>query len=263
MYGGASPAPFATEWFIPTLSVGTRITGIYMMPTLPRGERGQGVSRMRHLAIVAGLVVSLGIAGCGNDDLDLDSLFDGATTTTTMAPTTTMGATTTTSTTSTSSTIVTTTMPVTTTTSTTSSTIVTTTLPVTTTTSTTTTTLAGGATSILTFTLDDAVNLGALQFDVGYANAAGNFIAGALGPDCTTNGGVGGFGAYNDNTASSVASVGLISLAGFTGPMDVATCRFDGAPLAGDFTITVTDASDPLTNPVSPLPAVSISVAPE
>ncbi len=149
-------------------------------------------------------------------------------------------------------------------TSTTTSTTTTTT-KVTISTTTTTTTTVPPALQELTFTLDDAVTVGALQFDVSYANATGVVATNNGAPDCT-NLAAGALPAFNVDLVTKKLSLGFIALGGFTGPTAVASCRFDTqgapAPAAGDFTITVLDAADTSLVTLSPFPSVSVSVAP-
>ncbi len=149
----------------------------------------------------------------------------------------------------------------------------------TTTTGATTTTTTGGTTTTLppaqfdiVFQLDDAVTVGALGFDVDYTAAPGDFVgsggdAGAGGTLECSSLAAGALATFNDDDAGTL-SAGYIALGGITGPADLATCVFQQsgptAPVAGDFTITVTDASDTSLAPISPLPTVSVkSITPK
>ncbi len=136
----------------------------------------------------------------------------------------------------------------------------------TTTTSTTTTTTTGGPTGgafDVTFDVVEALNYGALQFDVLYAGAPGGFTGAADMVDCTADAGLGGvIATFNDNEGANTLSAAVISLAGFAGPADVMTCTFDSTgatPVAGDFTITVIDASDSTLTTIAPLPTVTVA----
>jgi len=152
----------------------------------------------------------------------------------------------------------------------------TTTIPSTTTTIASTTTTIGGTTTTTTgggallydivFQLDDAVTLGALGFDVDYSGAPGDFVGSGGDPgaggtlQCTSNV-AGALASFNDDDAGKV-SAAFIALAGFTGPTNVATCVFQSTgpvPVAGDFAVAVTDASDTSLLPVTPTPTVSVA----
>jgi len=138
--------------------------------------------------------------------------------------------------------------------------------PTTTSTSTTSTTLAVAATEFdVTFRLADAATLGALQVVVDYARAPGAFRgSGALTNEggtleCTSLLGDGALAQLNDDDAGTL-TMGFISLAGFTGPVDLARCTFerDGEGLLGRdaFGLSVGDASSPVGEPVEPTPQV-------
>jgi hypothetical protein len=147
----------------------------------------------------------------------------------------------------------------------TTTTTTTTTTTSTTTTSTTTTTTApsmGGGSFAVAFQVEEANNYGALQYDVDYTGAPGGFEGAADSVTCAADGGLGGvIATFNDNEGTTTLSSAIISLGGFAGPTTVATCTFvstGAAPVAGDFTITVIDASDSGLLPINPLPTVSI-----
>jgi hypothetical protein len=128
---------------------------------------------------------------------------------------------------------------------------------------TTTTTTGGGTQYTVTFSLDDAVTAGALQFEVDYSGAGGDFVGSGAGVSCTSPLSAGGaFVSFNDIDASTQLNFAAVAIAGFTGPTTVANCTFDapgGAPAPGDFAITVVDASAPDLSPIDPLPTVSVS----
>jgi len=154
----------------------------------------------------------------------------------------------------------------TTTTVTTSSTSSTTSVTATTVAPTTTTTVPTGGIYTVTFTLDDAVTLGALQFTVDYASAPGEFDGSADAVSCTSPlTATGAFVTWNDDDTGTNATLNFaaVALGGFTGPTTVGTCTFTatGSPTASQFAVTVVDASDPGLSPVNPLPAVSVAVA--
>lgn len=127
---------------------------------------------------------------------------------------------------------------------------------------TTTTTGGGGNLYNVAFDLDDAVTAGALQFEVDYSATGGGFTGSGASVECSSPLSAGGaFVSFNDVEASSQLNFAAVAIAGFTGPTTVANCEFDGpaAPAAGDFTITVVDASAPDLSPIVPLPTVSVS----
>jgi hypothetical protein len=136
----------------------------------------------------------------------------------------------------------------------------------TTTTSTTTSTTVIGVTPSqfdISFDVDDAGNYGALQYNVDYTAAPGGFNGSADMVSCTAGAAIAGsIVTFNDDEGALTLRTGIISLAGFAGPANLAVCTFDSTgatPVAGDFAITVVDASDPGLNPIAPLPSVSIS----
>jgi len=189
---------------------------------------------MRNMSVL-GVAVFLAVASTGCDDDSKNNL--GSTTTTSSTTTTTAGDTTTTSSTSTTS------------------------VTVTTVTSTTTTTLGGGGSCAceVTFGVTNVETLGALQYDTSYAGVGGGFDGTAGAVDCTKL--AGDFAAFNDIEAETKLSSAFISAAGFTGPIDVARCRYTRPgltpPVAGDFPITITDQSKPDFSPASATVAVT------
>lgn len=133
-----------------------------------------------------------------------------------------------------------------------------------TTTGTNTTTTTGGPGTLYTVTFDlaDAVTAGALQFEVDYSAAGGQFQGSGAAVSCTSPLSAGGaFVSFNDVDASTQLNFAAVAIAGFTGPTTVANCTFDApaAPVAGNFAITVVDASAPDLSPIVPLPAVTVS----
>jgi hypothetical protein len=107
----------------------------------------------------------------------------------------------------------------------------------------------------------NTATLGALQIDIGYANAQGEFEGSADQVVCADQ--TGSLSSFNDNDANRTLSAGFISIAGFTTPADIVRCNFNTPngdltdPVAGDFTLTVVDATDPQLNPVSVTLAVN------
>jgi len=131
------------------------------------------------------------------------------------------------------------------------------------TTTTTSTTLGSGDLYTVTFGLDDAVTVGALQFFVDYGNAVGGFLGRGYDVSCTSPlAGSGSFASFNDSDSLDRLNVAAVSIPGFTGPITVAECAFltpGVPPQATDFVITVVDASAPDLSPISPFPTVSLS----
>jgi hypothetical protein len=88
--------------------------------------------------------------------------------------------------------------------------------------------------------------IGAIQLDLGYAGSPGEFVGTHANVDCRSR--VGSHRAYNDDEATSTLSLGFVSLNGFSAPISLVRCRYrslEEAPVPGDFTITITDASTP------------------
>jgi hypothetical protein len=126
----------------------------------------------------------------------------------------------------------------------------------------TTTVTTGGTLYNVAFDLTDAVTAGALQFEVNYSAAGGQFTGTGATVVCTSPLSAGGaFVSFNDVDASTQLNFAAVAIAGFTGPTTVANCEFDApaAPNAGDFAITVVDASAPDLSPIVPLPTVTVS----
>jgi hypothetical protein len=144
----------------------------------------------------------------------------------------------------------------------------TTTTNTTSTTVTTSTTLPGDEFNCtLIFRLADDVTLGALQWDFDYGNASGFLLGQGAQVECDSLV-EGVISAFNDcdtvscpdfATKEEVLDSGFISLDGFSGPTNLSECTFVAqgvAPVAGDFTITVTEAAEPDLDPIVPLPDV-------
>lgn len=113
------------------------------------------------------------------------------------------------------------------------------------------------------FQLDDAVSLGALQFNVNYSAAPGVFDGSGLSVECTDETGIGPGGVIvlNDDDAAATMFVSLASLVPVVGPTPIISCRFTSSgttPFAPDFVVNVTDASEVDLTPVVPFPTVSV-----
>ncbi len=142
----------------------------------------------------------------------------------------------------------------------------TTTVGVTTTTSTTTTTttLPAAGNWEISLRLDDAVTFGSLTFTLDYSAASGEMVGSGPDVQCAIVidaliAGV-GLAAYNDDDSNRILTAGFLSTGGATGPVDLATCTFNGSqPTAGDFAIIVTEAVALDFTALSPTPSVSVS----
>jgi hypothetical protein len=134
--------------------------------------------------------------------------------------------------------------------------------------STTTTTINGLTNFDVTFTIGQAVAVGALQFETDYAAAAansqGNFVGAGQTVDCTVIPNIGlGFPAFNNCIGPAACGllgpdtlvVAITSVSGFNTVIGetIVRCTWASviAPVAGDFGVTVVDASDPTTAPIS------------
>ena len=109
----------------------------------------------------------------------------------------------------------------------------------------------------VTISVDDAVELGSLQIDVDYAAAPGEFRGSGSDVVCQALP-AGVFSAFNDIDVDRELKFSMISLGGFSGPLDVVVCTFDpvGPVSASAFGLTVVDSSNTNNEPV-PFPAVS------
>jgi len=127
-------------------------------------------------------------------------------------------------------------------------------------TTTTSTSMPPPGSCLVTFGLQDAVTLASLQLTVDYSAAGGTFEGDGAAVVCEAL--IPAFPSFADDDANQILNAAFISLGGFTGPIPVARCSFVAdfdAPLPGDFVVTVTDASDPLLQPISPLPSVAVT----
>ena len=165
----------------------------------------------------------------------------------------------TTTTTTTTLDVTTTTVEDTTTTSTTSTT--TTTVPATTTTTTTSTTLPQSFNFVCTLTIRVASNelLGSLKWEIAYGDIPGGFLGAGLGAQCTSLV-TGASKSFFDDETNRVLRESVISLGGFRGPLDIATCPFatnDNGLVPADFPLVVPDATTPDLVIVNPTVGVS------
>ena len=115
---------------------------------------------------------------------------------------------------------------------------------------------AGNCTA--TVRLDTTVTIGALQYEVAYPVPDVEFDG--IGGDVACSDPTGSFTSFSDDDAGTLTA-GSVAFIPYTGPADVAVCDVTAAPGTApeDFTVTVTDASDALGDPIEPLPAVTLA----
>ena len=115
----------------------------------------------------------------------------------------------------------------------------------------------------VTFRLEDELLVGALGLEIDYAGVSGAFAQDANGERCKLSPGINALVAFNDVTSRHTLIVSIASGGTpFLGPADVFTCQFqsDGiAPVAEDFEIQVTDASDRKLEQIVPRPTIVAS----
>ncbi len=111
------------------------------------------------------------------------------------------------------------------------------------------------------FYLDDAVDLGAISFDVDYDETRVEFVGSNDQVSCASlvPGTLPSF--YDDELTGTVNSAIIGFGATFSGPRTLAICDIATGvvPVPADFVVTVTDASDGSGTPVNPLPVLSVS----
>jgi hypothetical protein len=88
------------------------------------------------------------------------------------------------------------------------------------------------ATCKATFRLKSLATLGGLQFDVDYGAVSGCFKGIADGVRCVPAPQISALASFHDDDPSKRLSVGLVSLAGIPGPVDVAVCDFVGTSVS-------------------------------
>lgn len=116
-----------------------------------------------------------------------------------------------------------------------------------------------GSSKTIGFELVEPNAVGALQFDVAYAGE-GRFVGDADAVACETKVGEGALSAYNHIVDQKQVRVALVSVKGFSGPVRVSQCQFQGEAKASDFTITVKDSSSPDLAEITPPPTVKVVV---
>src|SRR5205085_2338955 len=92
----------------------------------------------------------------------------------------------------------------------------------------------------------------ALQLDVDYSAAGGEFLGSGGSVECVRL--ASGAGAANDDDAAKTLTLGNLFLSGANAPMDLWRCSYATSggvlPDAGDFAITITDATSPAGDPL-------------
>jgi hypothetical protein len=109
----------------------------------------------------------------------------------------------------------------------------------------------------ITFSVDSSEDLGALQLDISGPDGGG-WIGRGAGTDCEAL--VSAILAANF-AGEGRLKAGLISLEGLATPGPILRCGFESRnkPEAEDFAIRIVDAADTESDPVSPLPIVTVS----
>lgn len=118
---------------------------------------------------------------------------------------------------------------------------------------------ATGPGKTIGFELVEPTPVGALQFDVAYVGE-GRFVGDADAVSCETKVGDGALSAYNHIVDQKQVRVALVSVKGFTGPVRVTQCQFQGEAKASDFTVTVKDSSSPDLTEITPPPSVKVVI---
>jgi len=118
----------------------------------------------------------------------------------------------------------------------------------------------------VTLSMVEPATVGALQFEVDYSQVPGEFVGLGQAADCTVLVNLGlGFPAFNNQIPNDLLIGAITSVSGFptTGDTDIVRCTFAATspPTAGQFQITVVDASDPSTAPISPATVEISSIA--
>lgn len=111
------------------------------------------------------------------------------------------------------------------------------------------------------FHLADDVTLGSIQWETDYSGTNGWALSSGHNPACE-NLVEGTLDGMTIREEDQVLDQGMISLDGFTGPLDLTTCTFIApAPFGPDhLVIAVSEASDPDLNAVMPFPPVTVGV---
>jgi cysteine-rich repeat protein len=123
----------------------------------------------------------------------------------------------------------------------------------------------------IVFWTHDPRTMGALQLEIDYSVTGGSFAGSGVDTACEPVGiffpadDVGeeegpalDIVAFNNLEEQSLLHVGIVSITGFSGPLDLFRCRFtlDGEVPNAGFSLRVVDASTPSTDPLEPRPQV-------
>lgn len=115
---------------------------------------------------------------------------------------------------------------------------------------------------VFTISMVNGTDVNNLDFKVNYSGADG-FIGGTMtNPECARALGGQSFASFHNDQAGTL-TVGIIRLSYFSGPVDLAACRFywdSLEPIPGDFNVTVTNAGrDGDDNNVVPVPSIQVT----
>jgi hypothetical protein len=148
--------------------------------------------------------------------------------------------------------------------------------PTTTTSLQVTTTTEGGVTTTTTggsgpqnyeilFKMTSGSAVASLQFDVDYNATTGGFAGSGSGVTCTKQI-VSAIFAPNDVDGTKTLTLGLVDLDGFSAPVNLAKCTFNGdagdPPVPADFLIDIVDSTDAEGEPVASVVETTVTVAP-
>ncbi len=111
----------------------------------------------------------------------------------------------------------------------------------------------------LTFRVTSNETIGSLKFEVDYASTPGNFLGSGLAAQCTSLV-TGASKSFFDDEVKRVLRESVISLSGFSGPANVATCVFESNEqrlAASAFGLVVKDATTPDFQIITPTMSIS------
>jgi hypothetical protein len=113
----------------------------------------------------------------------------------------------------------------------------------------------------VTFSTPTSATFGALQYETDYSASSGGFVDGGSQVECTSLLAPSVIATFNDVEFAETLNTGVVALFGFDGPTDIARCLWRGSsvPVAGDFAITIVDASDDGLPPVS-IPGAAVNI---
>jgi hypothetical protein len=106
---------------------------------------------------------------------------------------------------------------------------------------------------VITWSVTNAVTLGALQFVTDYSSTLGDFRGAFDTVECDDL--TGSLASFNEDDSQRTLTAGFVSIGGFTAPLDVMTCNLlidvdKPIPSASYFGVTVIDATDTSVHPV-------------